>query len=123
MILHHFALQVKNLEHSIDFYTNILGFSIKETDTRRDGYIYLDLNDSGVLLELIQMDEGKNINPNQTPCPHVALQTNNLDKVLQILKERGLVDFDGPYIIPNDVKILSLFDPDNYTIDIGQRLK
>ncbi|KQC13577.1 MAG: hypothetical protein APR63_08310 [Desulfuromonas sp. SDB] len=122
MRMHHFAIQVSDINKSVDFYTKILGFKIVETDTRNDGYVYLDLNNSGVLLELVSIDENKNIYSDQNPSPHLALESIDLDKDFQILKERGLVNFDGPYVVQNDVKILSVFDPDNYKIDIGQKL-
>ena len=50
------------------------------------------------------------------------METDDFDKMLKQLIEKGVKIFDGPYIIPGDVKILTILDPDNYRIDIGQLL-
>ncbi len=56
-------------------------------------------------------------------CPHIGLETDNFDEDLELLKKREVSIFEGPYIIPHDVKMLTILDPDGYRIDIGQLLK
>ena len=125
MKLHHFGIQVNDIDKSIKFYTEKLSFKIK-TPKAEDGiYLYSNLVlNSDVELEIIQI-KGETIEKKEKPpiCPHIALESLNFDKDLQILKEKGVKIFDGPHIIPNDVKIVTILDPDNYRIDIGQLIK
>ena len=130
MKIHHFAIQVKDIDRSTLFYTEKLGFKIKTVKaTTKDGhYSYLNLDLDGAELELIQIhgeNEQADISSNSklSLCPHIALETDDFDKDLQLLKERKVKIFDGPHIIPNDVKMMTILDPDGYRIDIGQLLR
>lgn len=134
MRIHHFALQVRDIDISIKFYTEKLGFKIKIPKTpfknipkapKEEGaYCYLTLGLNGCQLELVQI-YGKKMESFSVPpiCPHVSLETYNFDEDLELLKKRKVKIFDGPHIIPHDVKILTILDPDGYRIDIGQLLK
>ncbi len=125
MKLHHFAIQVNDIDKSIKFYTEKLGFKIKTPKSVDRNYFYSNLVlNSDVELEIIQI-KGEMIEKRDKPpiCPHIALESSDFEKDLHILKEKGVKIFDGPYIIPNDVKIVTILDPDNYRIDIGQLIK
>lgn len=129
MKIHHFGLEVKDIDISIKFYTEKLGFKIKtKKTTTMDGrytYSYLELN--GSMLELVQMHLKdkiqKNDNKTVSLCPHIGLESDDFEKDLNLLKQNKVKIFDGPHIIPNDIKILTILDPDGYRIDIGQVLK
>lgn len=127
MKIHHFAIQVKDLDKSIEFYTQKLGFKVKTPKTlTQDGkysFANLALHDGEAEIELVQtLNEDFNKSHTPTIFPHIALESADFDKDLQMLKKRGLQIF-GPHIIPNDVKFMTILDPDNYQIDIGQLLK
>ena len=130
---HHFALEVTDIDKSIAFYTDKLGFKIHIQKTKVDKnpkadvenlfYAYLEAN-SGSYLELIEFCEKKEkqqiLHKN---CPHIGLETNDFEATLKLLEKNNVEIFDGPHIIPGDVKILSILDPDGYRIDVGQLLK
>lgn len=120
--LHHFALTVKNLEKSIEFYTNKLGFKIHGEDTRRDKYIYLTLASSEISLELLQSREKLENQYLGNMCPHLALSSDDIENDLKSLENRGLKSLEGLKIIPGDVKIFTIIDPDGYYIDVGQKI-
>jgi catechol 2,3-dioxygenase-like lactoylglutathione lyase family enzyme len=129
MKLHHFAIEVKDIDRSIAFYIEILGFkiSVPKSHEKNINALYTNLScGNDVTLEFIQYldkDFDRNINiSNPQQCPHIAMGTHDFDAVLQNLQEKGVKIFDGPHIIPGDVKILTILDPDNYRIDIGQLL-
>ncbi|MEI6242765.1 MAG: VOC family protein [Chlamydiota bacterium] len=122
MKIHHFAIEVSNIDRSAEFYQK-LGFQTKTPKTlTKDGlYSYMNLDLGGAELELIEIHQNKTKKAISPPiCPHIGLETNNFEKDLQLLHERGVTIFDGPHIIPNDVKIVTILDTDNYRIDIGQ---
>jgi catechol 2,3-dioxygenase-like lactoylglutathione lyase family enzyme len=113
MKIHHFGIQVKDIDRSIVFYIEKLGFEIKtcKTLTSDGAYLYanLALGSSGVELELIQI-VGKVFRKTKSSeppiCPHIALESDDFDRDLLALQEKGVQIFDEPHIIPNDVKIL-----------------
>jgi len=128
MKIHHFAIEVKDIDKSIEFYTKKLDFIIKtpKTQTEDNKYLYVNIGLGGVELELIQiLDKQTQKKEKSTPrmCPHIALESDDFDRDFEELKKRGVLIFDGPHVIPNDVKMLTILDPDSYRIDIGQLLK
>lgn len=131
MKIHHFGIQVKNIDKSIKFYTEKLGFKIKtlKTTTEDGLYTYSNLDLNGAELELVQIHSKEKINKdnksiyNPPICPHIGLESDDFDKDLEFFKKNGVKIFDGPHVIPNDVKFLTILDPDGYRIDIGQLLK
>lgn len=129
MKIHHFGLQVKDIDKTIKFYTEKLGFIIKIPKTlSEDGkylYSYLALADSEVKIEFVQIQKKplKKKNPLFPDLfPHIALETKDFDKDLKLLSEKEVKIFERPIVIPNDVKMMTILDPDNYRIDIGQLL-
>ena len=134
MKLHHFALEVSDIDKSIAFYTGKLGFKIYKPKTKVEDtnpkadvenlfYIYLEA-DTGFYLELIEFcDKKEKQQIIRNNCPHIGLETDDFEATLKLLKENNVEIFDGPHIIPGDVKILSILDPDGYRIDVGQLLK
>lgn len=127
MKIHHFGIKVDNIDKSIKFYTEQLGFKIKTPKKTSDDGVYtfsnLDLN--GAELEIVQVNEkNKKIKKKEISYfPHFGLESYDLEKDLETLKKRGVKIFEGPIVIPNDVKMFSILDPDNYRIDIGQKFK
>jgi len=128
MKIHHFAIEVNNINESLDFYTEKLGFKIKTPiKSSEDGlYYYVNIDLGGSELELIQvLNKGtkKQKTSKSSICPHIALESFDLERDLLELKKRGVKIFDGPHFFPGDVQIVTVLDPDNYRIDIGQLLK
>lgn len=129
MKLHHFGIEVKDIDKSMEFYVQKLGFEIDTPKTQEKSMrvLYTNLKcGNDVTLELVQyMDKNfdRDIDISNPPiCPHIAMETDDFDGVLKRLQEKGVKIFDGPHIIPDDVKLLTILDPDNYRIDIGQLL-
>jgi catechol 2,3-dioxygenase-like lactoylglutathione lyase family enzyme len=124
MKIHHFAIEVSNIDRSAEFYVQKLGFRMKTPKkSTEDGlYTYMNLDLGAAELELIEIKGKKKRQHKQTPpmCPHIGLETDDFERDLDLLKKRGISIFDGPHIIPNDVKFLTILDPDQYRIDIGQ---
>ncbi len=130
---HHFALEVTDIDKSIAFYIDKLGFKIHIPKTKVDKnpktgvenlfYAYLQA-ESGSYLELIEFcDKKEKVTMHDILCPHIGLETNDFEATSEILKKNNVEISDGPHTIPGDVKILTILDPDGYRIDIGQLLK
>ena len=126
MNIHHIALYVKSIEESIDFYVSKLGFEIINpkgiTEDKKYSYINIDLN--GIELELIQNHDKNDeiLFKENALCPHIAFESKDINKDIELLKKNNIDITDGPHTIPNDVIKLTILDPNGYKIDIGQLL-
>ena len=128
--LDHVALQVSDMDASIEFYTEVLGLPLlfKKADSdHNEVFAFLELE--GGNLELLALtDSHGNVVPRELPpiekpyCPHVALGTDDIDAVVAELQAKGIPLVDGPLIIPGQVRWLYLADPDNNIIEYVQWL-
>ena len=127
----HFAFEVSDLEAAIEFYSRILGLKLlsKTMDTvHHEAFAFLELE--GGNLELLQrLDESNQPVPFQKPplqppfCPHLAIQSENLEGLLTDLQKKGVTVVKGPLEIPDQVKWLYISDPDHNVIEFVQWLK
>ncbi len=96
MKIHHIAITVNNLEESIKFYTQILGFEIVKKFTKKDmkaSVCFIKLNDFQIELWQFQ-DMKKNIESlndiKVRGIRHIAFAVDNLKQSISQLKEKGI---------------------------------
>jgi lactoylglutathione lyase len=120
------------VERSVKFYTEKLGLNLIDRDVNSeqsdewgcDEYSILELE--GGNLELIRLDKSNKQTSDEiydfTPpyCPHLALTTNNMNKTLEMIKERGVRIIRGPLEIKGWTKWVYVCDPDGNQIEIVQ---
>lgn len=115
MAYDHGAFRVSNLENSIRFYTEKLGFQFlfqNENPTHHEKYAFLDYH--GARLELIETTDAvyHPVRPEKPYCPHLCFETDDMDGVISMLKENGIELLDGPNEIPGSEMWLYFTDPD-----------
>ena len=90
----HVEITTGNIEKTLDFYTNILGFKVKERNPMNrpplKEIVYITLGDT--MIELLAFD---NPAPISTIAPQVgyrmiALEVEDMDKAIAFLKEKGV---------------------------------
>ncbi len=116
----HTAFRVRDLDASIRFYTQALGLKLLFRNiNQEEGEAYAFLELEGGNLELIQtLNESYVPSEIRAPyCPHLALSTDDLLKVLEGLRARGVRLLKGPLEIPGKEKWLYISDPDNNVIE------
>lgn len=120
----HTAFQVSNIDTSIEFYVNKLGFTLvsHKVDTQEgEAYAFLTLGD--LRLELLQdLKSGDFIKPAVKPpyCPHLAIKTKDLSQSVTHLKEVGIAIVRGPLEIEGEGTWLYFCDPDNNIMEYMQ---
>lgn len=121
----HTCVRVKDLEASLDFYINALGFKVAETLDYPDfefTLVYLELEEGGYQLELTYNYDQEEPYDLGNGYGHIAVGVDNLEEVREELIEEGYKDQVG------DVKELSdgaaryffITDPDGYKIEVIQ---
>lgn len=120
----HIALNVANLEASVAFYSGVFGF--QEIPAAAKGRRWLSLG-NGVALHLLG-DRTASVADNRSV--HVAFTSDNLEPIVQRLKERGIAwsDFAGSQgtvgtVRTDGVRQIFFRDPDGYWIEVNDALK
>jgi len=125
--LAHVAVTVGDLERSLRFYCDLLGFEVSRSRELPDGRKVVFLGTaSGYALELFGL-------PDTRPFPqeaaaqevvgvkHIALEVEDMDAAYQRLKGQGIAFQSEPRHMPESgVKIASFLDPDGLRIELVQ---
>lgn len=125
MKLDHVAFQVANMDRALDFYTGTLGLNLlfdKISEEHRERFAFLELE--GGNLELLEKhdDQGRPIPvapppPRPSYCPHVAIGTTDLDRLVRLLEEKDIPILKGPLEIEGEVRWLYFADPDGNVLE------
>ncbi|HGE70386.1 TPA: VOC family protein [Candidatus Poribacteria bacterium] len=118
---HHVFLKVSDIEKSIKFYTEVLGFIEKTSwGTGAGKMVLLDTGD-GNYFELGQGDANEG-----GRYQHVALRTDNCDKAIETVRQAGAEitmeprDIDLPTDPPIKIRIAFFKGPDGEVIELFQ---
>jgi len=116
----HTAFQVSNLDHSIAFYTQSIGLNLifrAINEEEQEAYAFLELE--GGNLELIQKLGSAHEKPTIHPpyCPHFAIETNDMDDIMTMIKTHGIQIIRGPLEIQGEERWIYIADPDNNVIE------
>lgn len=119
----HVAFQVHDMQASIEFYVGKLGFqqSFRSLDEEHgEEYAFFTCGD--LRLELIRdMNQPFNKSEVKPPfCPHLALETEDMQQTLAKLQEAGVPILHGPLEIPGEETWVYFADPDNNVLEYIQ---
>lgn len=128
MKIDHFAFEVSDLDASLEFYLEKLGFALETTFMDPQEHETLAVvKTAGGQLELIQvLDENNQPRPfdpvvlRKHFCPHLALQVDDIEKTLDDIQRHEIVLARGPLEIPGIVKWFYICDPDQNVIEFFQ---
>jgi catechol 2,3-dioxygenase-like lactoylglutathione lyase family enzyme len=137
----HFGLAVNNLEKSLNFYQNLLGFKIVRSMDESGDYIdnMLSLNDVCVKTVKLSIDDGITLiellefkshkgNSNKREiyeygASHLALTVHDLDTCYEELKRNGVEFYSKPQHSPDGfAKVVFCKDPDGTPVELVQVL-
>ncbi len=122
----HVAFQVSNIDAAIQFYVEKLDFALKSKAVNAEegeAYAFLALGD--LRLELIQdLKEADSPRPEVKPpyCPHLAIETGDMDGAVDQLRQRGVTVLRGPLKIEGEETWVYFADPDNNVLEYIQWL-
>ena len=118
----HTGIVVNDLQASINFYTNKLGFKI----VKRITTVKMSLND-GAMIELLDFKEDKkNISApqlNDTGPTHMAFTVDDLDKTYRLFLDDGIDFVSEPQVSPdNFAKVAFCRAPEGTYIELVELL-
>jgi catechol 2,3-dioxygenase-like lactoylglutathione lyase family enzyme len=122
--LDHVAFQVSDMDAAVRFYVEKLGFALASRqvdEAEHEEFAFLTLGE--VRLELIRdLAQAADRPPEIRPpyCPHLAIGTDDLEKTLAGLKDKGVSILRGPLLIAGQVTWAYLADPDNNVLEYVQ---
>jgi glyoxylase I family protein len=124
----HIELLTAQPERIVDFYTGVLGFKVRRRDRVPStplgplDLVYLDLG--GTTVELMTYPEGKPAAPQpgeRLGYRMMALEVEDIDKALALLKTKGIEATWGPVKRPTYARA-EIHDPDGNAIELRQWL-
>ena len=112
----HTAVQVSNLDVSIEFYTKKLGFkllSVDESEEQKIKFAFLEIN--GSKFELLEDLRGNFVKPQiaEPYCPHYCLEVDDMDATVKQLQDSGIEILSGPTACVAGEILVYFADPDN----------
>lgn len=110
MRLHHYGLEVANLEESIEFYTDLLGLELESRLTFLDEEIAF-LASSHFRLELV-------CHPHSTNSAHLCFEVSDLQHVIDTLGSNQIAE--GPYKLDNGWETVFYEGPNHELIEFLQ---
>lgn len=120
----HVAFQVSNMDVAIQFYVEKLGFTLSSRAVNTEEgeeYAFLALGD--LRLELIQDLKQKDYQKPQIKppyCPHLAIETDDMERAVARLRESGVPIIRGPLEITGEETWVYFRDPDNNVLEYIQ---
>lgn len=119
----HVEIIPKNFERAIGFYTEILGFKVKQRlkveAPPLEEIAYLELGDT--VIELMQVRDAPpgDLNPWRTGYRMMALEVEDMDRAVAYLAGKGVAVTWGPVALGKS-KRAEIEDPDGFPIELRQ---
>lgn len=104
-----FHYNVSNLERTLAFYTDILGFKVLNCDvSQRQARVFTNTKDC-----IIGFAETDSVVPSST-C--ITFEAENIDDTMQTLQHKGVKFIGEIMVVPGIVKLATFSDPDGYKL-------
>lgn len=121
--IEHVGVKVADLERSLSFYTDIMGFKLTERGVRVDVRLdlaFLEPPGGGAQIELIHpagfsggLDEGV--------VNHFSFSVDDIDAALVHLRAKGVEISSGPLTVLGGHRIAFFYGPDGEKLELFQR--
>lgn len=119
----HVELIPSDFEKTVSFYTDVLGFQLKEgkviDSPPLKGIVYLTLGDTMVELLNVERPDPRPASPWTVGYCAMALEVESMDEAVAFLKGKGVELAWGPADIGGPIRA-EIRDPDGLTIELRQ---
>jgi len=115
--LHHVAVRTADIERSVEFYSDVLGFEEVLRLHFEDGSYLVQLAREGSIVELLGGGKPSEEDRGEVGYPHIALQVDSVDEEHARLSALGF-DFHVPPRDVQGIRCAFFRDPDGNPIEI-----
>ena len=114
------TLRVKNLEESLKFYVDIVGFNISKRYSAGLGKEIAFLGEGETKIELICNEALKEISYGE----HISLgfEVNSIDEMMNLIKEKGISLHSGPFQPNPHTRFFYVLDPNGLKIQFVENI-
>ncbi len=138
--MRHTGIVVSDIDRSIGFYGDLLGFKILKDNVEFGEHIDVFLGmgntvvrtvkmvlDTGDMVELLSYEtnkrQGQTERINQVGCTHIAVTVDDLDYTYKNFLEQGVEFINPPFFSPDGlVKVAFCRDPDGFFIELVEEI-
>ena len=114
------ALTVKDLESSVTWYTEVLGFDVDRRHERNDRVIAVSLRAGSVRLLLTQDDGAKGFDRTKGEGMSLQITTSqDVDALAARVKSQGWSLDLEPVTAPHGLRVFRLHDPDGFRFTVS----
>jgi catechol 2,3-dioxygenase-like lactoylglutathione lyase family enzyme len=125
----HIGIMTNDLQRSVEFYTEVLGFSVSARIEMDDvGFSAIFVEKNGIKIELMgyrdkipERSEGIEIKLGGSLIPindHITFSVDEIEATVTELKEKGVLFFLEPVQLEGGMKIASFKDPGGVLIEL-----
>lgn len=119
----HIEIIPGNIERSVDFYVNILGFKIKNGHKVNvlplKEVVYLELSDTVLELLAVESPADKSLESWQIGYRMMALEVEDMNKTVEYLKSKEIEPTWGPVDLGRSIRV-EIKDPDGLSIELRE---
>lgn len=127
----HTSIRTSNMDHSIDFYTKLLGLKVisrrEILQTNAEIAFLQDLEEKGAKLELtFYKDQKKFVQAEYEDrlFDHIAFEVVDMNETLVAMRKRNIIITDEPYRLSPDGSLIAFIeDPDGTLIELIEKKK
>ena len=118
----HTRMRVSDMDHTIQFYTGVLGLEVieRKTSPRGSHLAFLRAPNSDELIELCSFPASGPVKV-QEDLVHLAFQVENLDDTIAQLGAKGIAITDGPTKTSSGSRFIFIDAPDGYEVELIER--
>jgi len=119
----HTRMRVNDLERTVKFYREALGFAVarRHTSPRGAQLAFLSVPNSGEEIEICQLPPGAPAVQVQPDLMHLAFEVENLEAAAAALKAKGYALSDGPTTTGSGSVIAFIDAPEGYEVELIER--
>ncbi len=121
----HVEIIAANFERTLAFYTEVLGFTIKERKKvgrpPLEEIIYLALGDTVIELMMVTGPAPASTEPWQVGYKRIALEVEDMDRAVEYLKTKGVEMTVAPVNLGDSIRG-EFEDPDGLSVELRQWL-
>jgi glyoxylase I family protein len=115
--LWHIAIPVNNLQNSVEFYRDALGFKLLGCDEYSDKrQAFIEITDGGINLELFEPIKDREERLRRRP-DHLAFEAQNIEELRALLSTRQIDSISEISIFESGMKYMGLKDPNGIPIE------